>query len=41
MKAFLVACVAVVGIAIVAYYGLNAIGFSAADSASSGSVRLD
>ncbi len=41
MRAFLVACAAVIGIAIAAYYGLNAVGFSAADSASAGSVRLD
>lgn len=41
MKTFFLACAAVVGIAIAAYFGLNAIGFSAADSASAGSVRLD
>ncbi|MGR3714488.1 MAG: hypothetical protein ACU0A6_15360 [Shimia sp.] len=41
MKAFLVACVAVIGIAIAAYYGLHAAGFSASDKGTSGSVRLD
>ncbi|MEP2533042.1 hypothetical protein [Shimia sp.] len=41
MKAFILSCVAVVAIAIIAYYGLNAAGFSAQDVASGNSVRLD
>ncbi|TCL01545.1 hypothetical protein BXY66_2860 [Shimia isoporae] len=41
MKAFLMACVAVIGIAIAAYYGLHAAGFSASDKGSGPAVRLD
>ncbi|WP_270725082.1 hypothetical protein [Shimia sp. Alg240-R146] len=41
MKTFLLACVAVVGTAIAAYYGLHAVGFSASDQGSGEAVRLD
>ncbi len=42
MKTFILACVAVVAIAIVAYFGLHSAGFSTQEAATSGaSVRLD
>ncbi|WP_269648228.1 hypothetical protein [Thiosulfatihalobacter marinus] len=41
MKAFLLSCVAIVVVAVGAYYGLNAVGFSTADATTGASVRLD
>jgi hypothetical protein len=41
MKTFLLACVTVAGISVVAYYGLHTLGFSSTEVGSGPSVRLD
>ena len=41
MKTFLLACVTVAGISVVAYYGLHAMGFSSTETGIGPSVRLD
>lgn len=42
MKTFILACVAVVAIAVAAFFGLHSVGFSTQEAGSSGaSVRLD
>lgn len=41
MKSFIIACVAMIGIAVVAYYGLNAAGFSTQDRTAGQSVRVE
>lgn len=41
MKTFLLACVAIAGIAVAAYYGLHAVGFSTGEAATGASVRLE
>ncbi|PRY80211.1 hypothetical protein CLV80_10162 [Yoonia maritima] len=40
MKTMLLAFCAVIGIAVIAYFGLHAVGFGAAESTASTAVRL-